>query len=773
MRQLLLPLLFLFSVTVSAQQRSYNPKELQRLADLGRLWGMLHYFHPVLYSGTVVTDSLVVQNATLLAADPSAANFQKAVDNMLLQLGDASTRLKPGEPGDSFLLFTPAPNAARVQKFASGYWYISLPTAATENPATPEVPSLLPSAWDSAKGIVLDLRNARGPVDEGRFYYTYLPMLLSKLAGAAPVTPVEERIPYHNGFINQSDGTANIYFSGWRTTSRGTPLPPSRPSPMVGTVPFNKPVLVVVNRTNSGDLIKGLLALQAAGKCRVVMEGTKNDLPAGNLVDVALADNLVAQIRTSDYLLNGKGLPEPGRYAAAIRDVSETSPFLQQCFADLADFDNVTAKERLESGAFLPGNFVLPKPAAYPNYAAPPVGLRLFALYNFWNAIHYFFPYKNLLPSPWTDKLTAHLPAFLQAEDGLSYALALRSLVSDIHDSHGFVYNTVGNSMIQEAYGYRPPLTLEFINSKLYVVGIKKDSLQPVPPVQLWDEVVAINGLPVQKALDGWRSYMPASNEAAFRRDVANLLLAGTKDSRVTVDINSKGGRKSHTLIRSGRNNTPDRKLVDFNDDYTVMQKLPGNIGYVNMGALTANKVDSLFTTLMDTKAIIFDIRNYPRGTAWSIAPRLARKDSVAVRFEAPLVTFDHIGGGESAQDAVSYFTVRADTSRPRYRGKVVMLCNEQTQSQAEYTIMMFQGATPVTVVGSQTAGADGNVTDVVLPGGYRAMFSGTAILYPDGSQTQRTGIRIDVPVKPSLAGLMAGRDEVLERAVRYINTGK
>jgi C-terminal processing protease CtpA/Prc len=70
-------------------------------------------------------------------------------------------------------------------------------------------------------------------------------------------------------------------------------------------------------------------------------------------------------------------------------------------------------------------------------------------------------------------------------------------------------------------------------------------------------------------------------------------------------------------------------------------------------------------------------------------------------------------------------------------------------------------------VVGSQTAGADGNVTQVAIPGGYEAWFSGLGILYPDGGQTQRKGIRVDVEVKPTMEGLKAGKDEVLEAALK------
>jgi len=72
-------------------------------------------------------------------------------------------------------------------------------------------------------------------------------------------------------------------------------------------------------------------------------------------------------------------------------------------------------------------------------------------------------------------------------------------------------------------------------------------------------------------------------------------------------------------------------------------------------------------------------------------------------------------------------------------------------------------------VVGSQTAGADGNVSNIPLPGGQRAMFSGIGVFYPDGKPTQRVGIVPDVEVHATIAGLRAGRDEVLEAAVQKL----
>jgi C-terminal processing protease CtpA/Prc len=82
---------------------------------------------------------------------------------------------------------------------------------------------------------------------------------------------------------------------------------------------------------------------------------------------------------------------------------------------------------------------------------------------------------------------------------------------------------------------------------------------------------------------------------------------------------------------------------------------------------------------------------------------------------------------------------------------------------------MAFRASPRALVVGSTTAGADGNVSPFALPGGLNTMISGIGVFYPDKKPTQRIGILPDVEVKPTIAGIRSGRDEVLEEAVRQI----
>lgn len=104
------------------------------------------------------------------------------------------------------------------------------------------------------------------------------------------------------------------------------------------------------------------------------------------------------------------------------------------------------------------------------------------------------------------------------------------------------------------------------------------------------------------------------------------------------------------------------------------------------------------------------------------------------------------------------------------YKGHVVVLVNEFTQSAAEYLTMSIQTGENVTIIESQTAGADGNISTLCLPGGLTTTFSGIGIYYPNGDQTQRKGIKIDIESKQTIEDFINNRDTALEKAISYLN---
>ncbi|MBK7651017.1 MAG: hypothetical protein IPJ20_10090 [Flammeovirgaceae bacterium] len=105
------------------------------------------------------------------------------------------------------------------------------------------------------------------------------------------------------------------------------------------------------------------------------------------------------------------------------------------------------------------------------------------------------------------------------------------------------------------------------------------------------------------------------------------------------------------------------------------------NIGYADLTRMEAEQTDKMFEKFQNTKAIIFDMRGYPRGTAWSIAPRLTENKNVPLAlFRKPEILSLNI----QKEDLLSYksyteFIQTVETSdKWKYKGKTIMLINQK-----------------------------------------------------------------------------------------------
>jgi hypothetical protein len=100
------------------------------------------------------------------------------------------------------------------------------------------------------------------------------------------------------------------------------------------------------------------------------------------------------------------------------------------------------------------------------------------------------------------------------------------------------------------------------------------------------------------------------------------------------------------------------------------------------------------------------------------------------------------------------------------YTGNLFILVNELTLSQAEYTCQYLSYHPSAKVFGTQTAGADGNVSYLTLPSGMTTYFTSLGWYYSDGYQQQRNGVKIDTVVSPTPEGIRQGKDEILLAAL-------
>lgn len=377
-------------------------------------------------------------------------------------------------------------------------------------------------------------------------------------------------------------------------------------------------------------------------------------------------------------------------------------------------------------------------------------GYRLLALFRYWNIIEYWFPYRNLIEERWTDVLEKFIPRVAAASDIQTYQRVMLSLVASVHDSHANLWN---------ALDARPPagqcrmaLDLRFIGPDPVVLA-PSAARSALPAILPGDVVEAVDGVAVGSLVREWRPYYAASNEAGRMLDIGRQLTrgpCGTGTLRVRRGTDHVQVVLPRSVSASGGAASRPHDLPG--DTFRI---LSAQIAYLKLSSLKVSAVPDYMSRAAGTRGLIIDLRGYPAEfVLYEIGGWLVTQPTPFSRITKP-----------DLSNPGSFYWNGSPTILPgksTYRGEVLVLVDESSMSQAEFTALALRAAPRVKILGSTTAGADGNIASIQLPGGLNTAISGIGVFRVDGSPTQRVGIVPDIPVAPTIAGIREGRDEVV-----------
>lgn len=385
------------------------------------------------------------------------------------------------------------------------------------------------------------------------------------------------------------------------------------------------------------------------------------------------------------------------------------------------------------------------------------VAYRLLGVAKFWNAVDSYSPNRNLTDRPWDDVLAEYIA--LAFDRSVSFSALYSRMVSELCDTHV-------NSWYVPIFGGRfVPLICQFAEDRLFVT----DTCSLVPNnFEIGDEIILIDSVSPIKRLDELAPYIPHSNRSSLLRDGSYATLLTAKNEACVEYV--RGGKTYTTMISS----VDGSKFVNrrFSSQNTStkpeFKEVAGGIGYINISNLTCKDEQDLENFLASCDKLIIDLRAYP--AEYDVLHKLLPTFffSQAREVAEVLLPQAHRPGG-FIRTTVS--TRKTSDPDKLYKGKVVLLVNAHSQSMSEYFTMFLQTIPGSVTVGSQTAGADGDVTRIQLP--YASFnITGAGICYPDGTNAQRNGVKIDKVVEPSAEGMIRGVDEQLQVAIDYLQGG-
>lgn len=408
------------------------------------------------------------------------------------------------------------------------------------------------------------------------------------------------------------------------------------------------------------------------------------------------------------------------------------------------------------------GNTLYNNENGYAEMKYPDAGFRMLSLYRYWNIINYFFPYRDIIGEDWNTILTEFIPKFNNAKNEDEYQLTCLEIIARIHDTHANAWGDYTG--INKFWGVNyAPVKVTFTEGQPVVTSFLHDELGLKTGLQKGDVITAINNKPVADIIKNNLKYIPASNYETQLRDLSVRIM---RSNESTMNITYQRGKKT---LKATINTYPEDK-IDIYKIYkeqakdTCFKMLSPKIAYLFPGSIKSSYLKKIMETAKDTDGLIIDLRCYPSDfIVFSLSEYLTPKTTPFAKFSATNL------------QSPGVFTYTPPISvgkenKDNYKGKIVILVNETTQSQAEYTAMAFRTAPKATVIGSTTAGADGNLSRIILPGNIKTAMSGIGVYYPDGKETQRIGIVPDITIKPTIAGIRQNRDEVLEKAIEIVN---
>lgn len=384
---------------------------------------------------------------------------------------------------------------------------------------------------------------------------------------------------------------------------------------------------------------------------------------------------------------------------------------------------------------------------------------RLLLLFRFWNYVEYFFPYKYQMDQNWDLTLIEFLPRTINPVSETDYYLSLKEFSAKLNDTHALF----GANKLFDFFGRKfIPFDVKFIDDKAIVTGFKNESLSAINDIKVGDVITKIEGKSIGNLIQENQKYVEGSNHAAILNNIEWTIFNGnTETAEIEFIRNDKTATKPINLYLYKDLN------INYEDHREKYKFLDGNIGYVNMAVLTTEDVPAMMEKFKNSKAIIFDIRNYPQGTNFAIAEYLNPEPRDFVKsIDADLSTPGR------------YIWRKKDTPCGKinpdyYKGNVILLVNEKSISHSEFTAMTLKVAPKATIIGSQTSGADGANYRFEIINRIWTSFTTYGVFYPDKKETQRIGIVPDIEVSPTIAGIQHGKDEVLDRAILFANDGK
>jgi hypothetical protein len=374
-----------------------------------------------------------------------------------------------------------------------------------------------------------------------------------------------------------------------------------------------------------------------------------------------------------------------------------------------------------------------------------------------WTVLQNFYPYFDIVQADWPAELERGLRSAAEDPGERAFVETLRRLMAAIDDGHARVTHASWD------LSHQFPLVWVWLDNQLVITWADPAAAPGLAP---GDVVLSLNGRPAQQVYREELDLAPGATPQHLRSRALQAMLLGPQDEEVRLQVlKHHGGVQEMTVRRTYFVGGPGGDFLSEPRPRQIEEVRPG-IFYVDLNRVSDDEFINALDQLADARGIIFDMRGYPWNLEW-YTPLLFLTESPVqpARFDIPLVYRpDRQGWG---------YLRRSFTDgpyEPYLAARKAFITDGRAISYAESYMGIVEGYGLGEIVGEATAGTNGTLNNISLPGGYTLRFTGMRVQKHDGSRHHGVGILPTVPVSRTYEGVAAGRDELLERAIEVVS---
>jgi len=386
---------------------------------------------------------------------------------------------------------------------------------------------------------------------------------------------------------------------------------------------------------------------------------------------------------------------------------------------------------------------------------------RLAGVVVSWSVFQHFHPYLDQAGADWPGALRHGLTSAAAGPDAAAYVRTLRSLLAELKDGHAMIFNPAVNPPVRFAF------TWDWIENQLVITSVEAGATHGMLP---GDRVLTINGRPAAGALAEIESLTSAATpQWLLLRSLAELS-GGRPGDTATLTVQPHAGGPARTVTVAYT--APFQSTLGIGGFGSPTDPRPEKIAelrpgifYVDLSRIDDDDFNAAVDQLATADGIVFDMRGYPFLLSEEVLDHLIDKPMTTSWFNIPVVTQPDRQGW-SWRSIYLFVTPKA----PRFTGRFAFLIDGRVLSAAETLMGMVENEKLGALVGGPTAGTNGSMDPFAVAGGHTLRWTGMDIRKKDGSPHQGVGIKPTVPVSRTLAGVIAGRDELLEKAIEVVS---